>query len=212
MKRSMRGRNNNSCLEDVARLVYDAFRLCNLFIVDIWAVSHLTSMRYITFKKYVPRAGGGTQDSPSKGTPAETAPVTSVKGHLPIPETVRPLYQLSVAEQEKRSRELDALQRTHEYRHAKLERLVLLLLGCLVALAAAMLHSILRQNHHPHPPSPSRWTIPVMHFTIPVLSPFTSVIEHETSVINTRLITALGFLLICACLGYACFRYWLGHV
>ncbi|KAI0816940.1 hypothetical protein BC628DRAFT_1100245 [Trametes gibbosa] len=38
----------------------------------------------------------------------------------------------------------------------------------------------------PHP----RWSAP-MHFTIPILSPFASVIEHETSAVNVQLVAVL---------------------
>ncbi|KAF7330015.1 hypothetical protein MKEN_00265500 [Mycena kentingensis (nom. inval.)] len=47
------------------------------------------------------------------------------------------------------------------------------------------------------------------HFTIPILSPFTSVIEHETSVIGGTALAVFG--LAAAALGYAMFRHWVGR-
>ncbi|KIY49721.1 hypothetical protein FISHEDRAFT_57981 [Fistulina hepatica ATCC 64428] len=44
------------------------------------------------------------------------------------------------------------------------------------------------------------------HFTIPVLSPFASVIEHETSVIGSK---TISLFVVCFCvLIYAVFRHW----
>ncbi|GBE83301.1 hypothetical protein SCP_0503490 [Sparassis crispa] len=116
------------------------------------------------------------------------------------------VYVLTESHEEKRAHELAELQRIHDERHAKLERLVLILLGCLFAFVSAILYILFRQHTDYRS---SRWCLP-SHFTIPVLSPFTSVVEHETSVFNTRSITIV--LLVLAALAYACFRYWLSHL
>ncbi|KAH9834741.1 uncharacterized protein C8Q71DRAFT_766143 [Rhodofomes roseus] len=114
------------------------------------------------------------------------------------------LLALSTAEEEKRAREIALLQRRHEERYMRLELLVVFLVCCLVATVAAIVHSHSSLHHH----TATGWSIPT-HFTIPILSPFTSVVEHETSTLNTRLVTASAAIL--AVLAYACFRYWMIH-
>ncbi|KAI0761393.1 hypothetical protein BD413DRAFT_476225, partial [Trametes elegans] len=57
-------------------------------------------------------------------------------------------------------------------------------LGSLVSFGASLLYLLF---HQASTPRPSRWLGPV-HFTIPVLSPFASVIEHETSAVNVPLV------------------------
>ncbi|KZT64975.1 hypothetical protein DAEQUDRAFT_677633 [Daedalea quercina L-15889] len=114
------------------------------------------------------------------------------------------LMDLSSAEEEKRAREISLLQRRHEERNSRLEMLVILLLCCLVATVAAIVHSHSSARHA----APTGWSIPT-HFTIPILSPFTSVVEHETSAVSTRLLVASAA--ITAVLAYACFRYWIVH-
>ncbi|PCH37390.1 hypothetical protein WOLCODRAFT_140835 [Wolfiporia cocos MD-104 SS10] len=114
------------------------------------------------------------------------------------------LSALSAAEEEKRARELAVLQRSHDKRYAKLEILAMTLFACLIAFVSTTIYLLSRAQR----PTPSRWALP-SHFTIPILSPFASVVEHETSVIDTRLITMCCAIL--AALAYACFRYWLAH-
>ncbi|OCH86744.1 hypothetical protein OBBRIDRAFT_714554, partial [Obba rivulosa] len=113
------------------------------------------------------------------------------------------LQALTEAEQEKRSREMEAVHRLHEVRHSQLERLVVVLLGCLVIFVSVVMYTFSGSHHHA---PPARYSKP-SHFTIPILSPFASVVEHETSVFNAKIITILA--LVTACLLYACFRYWL---
>ncbi|TCD63456.1 hypothetical protein EIP91_005397 [Steccherinum ochraceum] len=104
----------------------------------------------------------------------------------------------------KHSQEMAELNRQHEVRHTKLERLALLLMTWLLAMVAVLIYLLVR-GHPPHLPT-SRWNTP-LHFTIPVLSPFTSVTEHEESVLSTR--TMVIMILAGTCLAYACFTYWL---
>ncbi|EMD36705.1 hypothetical protein CERSUDRAFT_123788 [Gelatoporia subvermispora B] len=80
------------------------------------------------------------------------------------------LRALTEAEQEKRNRELEVVHHLHEDRQSKLERLVLILLACLVLFVAALLYSFVWSHHAP----PARHSKP-SHFTIPILSPFASV-------------------------------------
>ncbi|KAI0078080.1 hypothetical protein K474DRAFT_1594822 [Panus rudis PR-1116 ss-1] len=115
------------------------------------------------------------------------------------------LRTMTQVEQDKRAREIASLQKHHEDRHSKLERLAFLLLTWLIALVAVIVYLLIKERTVP---SSSRWTTP-LHFTVPVLSPFTSVVEHETSVVNARvvaLMAAFGTLAV-----YGCFRYWLNH-
>ncbi|KAI0922717.1 hypothetical protein AcV5_009614 [Taiwanofungus camphoratus] len=115
----------------------------------------------------------------------------------------RDLRALQTEEEERRFRELTTLQRAHHERHANLEKLMALLLICFATFTFMVVYGLSRHHHRA---SSSRWLLP-SHFTIPILSPFSSVVEHETSVINPKLVLLLVF----AGLGYACFRYWLTH-
>ncbi|KAF7292746.1 hypothetical protein MIND_01173100 [Mycena indigotica] len=95
----------------------------------------------------------------------------------------------------------------HDARHAALERLIMILLGILALLVLGLLllgWSSFRGTAHghntKHPPGPAK------HFTIPILSPFTSVIEHETSVIGS---TTLALLVLAgAAVVYGVFRHY----
>jgi hypothetical protein len=95
------------------------------------------------------------------------------------------------------------------------------LLGVLLFLVLLIAY-LLAQSYHRDSKRTSRWSLP-SHFTIPILSPFTSVVrqdnlrlienplmflqvEHETSVIGTWTIAV--FLVVFAFLGYAIFRHW----
>ncbi|KAK7680373.1 hypothetical protein QCA50_016613 [Cerrena zonata] len=115
------------------------------------------------------------------------------------------LRNLSESEQMKRSGEIAALQKQHEERHSKLERLAFLLLTWVMVMVAVIIYLVLK-NHNV--PVSSRFSTP-LHFTIPVLSPFTSVVEQETSVVNARIIAVVS--LFGAATVYGCFRYWISH-
>jgi len=99
---------------------------------------------------------------------------------------------------------------------------IAILVGVVIYLAAHFTNHSLSMQKAQRP----WWSaISASHFTIPILSPFTSVVrfssyspsefrllnlgqvEHETSVIGTRII-ATG-MAIFACLAYAIFRYWI---
>ncbi|KAJ7076451.1 hypothetical protein B0H15DRAFT_955619 [Mycena belliarum] len=110
-------------------------------------------------------------------------------------EHQRELRSLSFEAECKRARELEA-------RHAKLERLVVVLVGALMLLFLVLL------NITHAGPTARGHKLPA-HFTIPILSPFTSVVEHETSVIGSK--TLAIFALVLAGLAYFMFRHWLAR-
>ncbi|KAJ6591265.1 hypothetical protein DFH09DRAFT_1026321 [Mycena vulgaris] len=114
-------------------------------------------------------------------------------------EHQRELRSLSYAEESKRYRDLAV----HDARHAKLERLVLALLAAVLLLVLALL-----QLAHAESPA-ARGRKGPAHFTIPILSPFTSVVEHETSVIGTKTLAVFAF--VAAGLAYFVFRHWLAR-
>lgn len=112
------------------------------------------------------------------------------------------------AEEEKRLRDITVLQKAHSERERKMERVVMFS-GVFIALLVAVLVYLLVDHHHARPkgPAPSMWGVALpSHFTIPILSPWTSVVEHEASVIGAK--TTIAFALIAAGLAYAMFRYW----
>ncbi|THU78268.1 hypothetical protein K435DRAFT_700415 [Dendrothele bispora CBS 962.96] len=105
----------------------------------------------------------------------------------------------------RRAKEIAELTRAHNERLARLEKLIIVLLGFIAVFFGTILiayldasSSSLRSTSNRH-----SWA----HFTIPILSPFASVVEQEVSVIGTR--TIIAGLLMLACLAYAMFRYWL---
>ncbi|KAK7042272.1 hypothetical protein R3P38DRAFT_2889468 [Favolaschia claudopus] len=112
---------------------------------------------------------------------AETLLAARVEHH-------RELRSLSFVEETKRARERNA----HDARHAKLEKLVLVLLVMLVLLVLALLHLAHKST------SKSRSRKLPFHFTIPILSPFTSVT-----------LTALSF--VFAGLAYFTLRHWMAR-
>ncbi|KAH8080698.1 hypothetical protein BXZ70DRAFT_960056 [Cristinia sonorae] len=113
------------------------------------------------------------------------------------------LRVMTHAAEAKHSQEVAELNRQHETRHSKMERLAMLLMTWLLVMAAVLMYLLIRG----HPPQvSSRWTSP-LHFTIPVLSPFTSVTEHEVSTLSTRSVVIL--VLASSCLAYGCFTYWI---
>ncbi|KAI8996652.1 hypothetical protein BD414DRAFT_434692 [Trametes punicea] len=90
--------------------------------------------------------------------------------------------------EERRSRDLAEVNARFSEQFAKHEFMMWVILG-LVAFVAMMLLVMLWRQCRPGN-TPSHHVRPV-HFTIPVLSPFTSVIENETSVVNVQLVALL---------------------
>lgn len=114
----------------------------------------------------------------------------------------RELRSLSSSEETKRLREIASLSTTHEWRQARLEKFVDFLLVCVGALMLSVIYLLASSKRHESPVP--RWRLP-SHFTIPILSPFTSVVEHETSTIGTRSITVV--VIILATFAYIIFRH-----
>ncbi|KAF9267379.1 hypothetical protein L218DRAFT_1060923 [Marasmius fiardii PR-910] len=129
---------------------------------------------------------------------AETLLIARTEHHLEIRDLTR--YQ-----DEKRTASLN---RTHEDRLVKMEKLVLNLIGALCLFSAALFFVyVTNATGNPrHDPRNRSFT----HFTIPILSPFASVVEHESSVIGTKTIAAISMIL--AILVYFMFQHWIAHL
>ncbi|PPQ65356.1 hypothetical protein CVT26_000071 [Gymnopilus dilepis] len=112
----------------------------------------------------------------------------------------------------KRERELNRLAQEYKEKHAALERLLIFLVGLIVLLIGVIIYlatHYARHSMHLQLKQHERWwsAIGASHFTIPILSPFTSVVEQETSVVGAKLLGTLAAVM--ACLGYFAFRHWL---
>ncbi|KAF8966621.1 hypothetical protein BDZ97DRAFT_621626 [Flammula alnicola] len=119
---------------------------------------------------------------------------------------------MGYAQDMKRERELSLLAKEHKEKHAALERLLtflLILIAMLVVLIVYLATHYTRHSMLLQYKQQERWwsAIGASHFTIPILSPFTSVVEQETSVIGAKLMGTLAA--ITACLAYLAFRHWL---
>ncbi|KAH9054236.1 hypothetical protein EDB87DRAFT_1647711 [Lactarius vividus] len=104
-------------------------------------------------------------------------------------------------EDAKRREEIAVLHGAHEARQRKMEWIVI---GCIAVLAVDVLCLLVTHSSRASPPTPT-----TSHFTIPVLSPFTSVVEHETSAWGARII--IPGLMIAATLAWGIFRHWISH-
>lgn len=115
------------------------------------------------------------------------------------------IRDLTRYQEERRSTEVAALTKAHDERLAKLEKLIIILIGVLVLFAAALFFVYVTSaplNPRNDPRGKS-----FAHFTIPILSPFASVVEHETSTVGAK--TILSISMVFATLVYFAFRYWL---
>ncbi|KAG2754375.1 hypothetical protein P692DRAFT_20827885 [Suillus brevipes Sb2] len=110
----------------------------------------------------------------------------------------REMAEVRLGEEEKRTNQIAALVRASEQRQSRLEKFVVALVACFMLLFLALIYILLRDS----PKSKS-----ASHFTIPILSPFTSVVEHETGIISARLVSI--FIVCLGILSYAIFRHWL---
>ncbi|KAJ7757141.1 hypothetical protein B0H16DRAFT_1662539 [Mycena metata] len=145
-----------------------------------------------TYKTALQPRSGAEQYWAARALSAETLLAARVEHH-------RELRSLSFVEEAKRAKE----RAMHDARHAKLEKLVLALLAMLFVLMLALLNFVRTSASVPHTRKPPA------HFTIPIFSPFTSVVEHETSVIGSKTLTVFAFAL--AGLAYFAFRHWLAR-
>ncbi|KAG5635712.1 hypothetical protein H0H81_010337 [Sphagnurus paluster] len=147
------------------------------------------------------RWGEGSHDAhvPAASSPAEqywSARALSAETLLSAKAIhQKELQDLMRAEDVKRSYELSKLAEQYRERHASLEKLVSLLLGLVAGLVALVIYL---STSHARSSAASRR--PQSHFTIPILSPFTSVTEHEASVVGSKTIAML--LLMLTALGY----------
>jgi len=120
----------------------------------------------------------------------ETVLSTRVQHHKEVAE-------VRLGEEEKRTKEITALIRANELRQNRLEKFVAALVACLMILFLVVLYIWMHD-------SPK--TKAASHFTIPILSPFTSVVEHETGIISATSVTI--FIVVMGILSYAIFRHW----
>ncbi|KAH7912860.1 hypothetical protein BJ138DRAFT_1082811 [Hygrophoropsis aurantiaca] len=109
------------------------------------------------------------------------------------------LKNLRSSTDNKHAREMSALVHASEVRQSKLEKFVVVLLGSVLLLFLAIVYILLRHAGQSPPRS--------SHFTIPILSPFASVVEHETGVIGAKTVTI--FVLVLGALAYGIFRHWM---
>ncbi|KAG0703543.1 hypothetical protein DFH29DRAFT_436105 [Suillus ampliporus] len=110
----------------------------------------------------------------------------------------REIAEVRLGEEEKRTNQIAALVRANEQRQSRLEKFVAVLVACFMLLFLVLLYILLL---HDSPKSKG-----ASHFTIPILSPFTSVVEHETGVITAKTVTI--FIVVLGVLSYAVFRHW----
>ncbi|KAF5392783.1 hypothetical protein D9757_001027 [Collybiopsis confluens] len=105
----------------------------------------------------------------------------------------------------KRVTEITQLTKMYDERQMKLEKWLVTLLGVLLIFSFAVLISHISLAHTGIRGKKASWT----HFTIPILSPFASVVEHETSVVGSK--TIVGISLVLAGLAYVSLRFWMSR-
>ncbi|TEB34296.1 hypothetical protein FA13DRAFT_1729807 [Coprinellus micaceus] len=105
----------------------------------------------------------------------------------------------------KRARELEKLMEQHQEKHVYLEKLVMVLAGVILVLILVIIYLATHLTRHASK-AQRHWLSLPSHFTIPILSPFTSVVEQETSVFSTRVIGIITVVL--GVLAYFIFRHW----
>ncbi|KAH9477891.1 hypothetical protein JR316_0010123 [Psilocybe cubensis] len=122
------------------------------------------------------------------------------------------IKNLGYAHDMKRERELVQLAKEQKEKHDTLEKLVRLLVGIVFLLIGVVVYLATHYARHSmllqHKQQEKWWSmIGASHFTIPILSPFTSVVEHESSVVGAKVIGTLAA--VGACLAFFVFRKWL---
>ncbi|KAJ4496197.1 hypothetical protein C8J55DRAFT_484098 [Lentinula edodes] len=107
------------------------------------------------------------------------------------------LQSVTVSQETKRAHglqtEVAQLTKLYDERLAKLEKLLITLLGVLFTITFLTFFSQLTLIHGGRKDTSTRsqWA----HFTIPILSPFASVVEHEVSVVGSKTIIGLGLVI-----------------
>ncbi|KAI0324104.1 hypothetical protein GY45DRAFT_1331923 [Cubamyces sp. BRFM 1775] len=100
----------------------------------------------------------------------------------------REMSALAASWDEKRARDLAELNARFSHQFAMHEKMMWMILGTLISVVAALIYLLVRSCAPAA--SSSRW-LPPLHFTIPILSPFASVVEQETSAVNVPLVALL---------------------
>ncbi|KAG2356342.1 hypothetical protein BDR07DRAFT_1423579 [Suillus spraguei] len=139
--------------------------------------------------------------TPWYSAPAAAKPRTSVEQYWAaralVAETVLTTrVQQEIGKEEKQTNQFAALLRASEQRQSRLEKFVATLVACFMLLFLALIYILLRDS----PKSKG-----ASHFTIPILSPFTSVVEHETGIIGVKSVSI--FIIVLGILSYAIFRH-----
>ncbi|EIN09627.1 hypothetical protein PUNSTDRAFT_120050 [Punctularia strigosozonata HHB-11173 SS5] len=120
----------------------------------------------------------------------------------------RDMKAMTWSEDMKRTRDIAALHARNDARQQKLERVVVALVITVLSMACAIVYLLTYRQPAAQPKARFTFHFP-SHFSIPVLSPFTSVVENETSAIGSKLLIA-GFALLCL-LAYAMFTQWISR-
>ncbi|KAN0094772.1 hypothetical protein V8E55_003059 [Tylopilus felleus] len=95
------------------------------------------------------------------------------------------LAQVRHVEEEKRERAIGAILHSNDQRQRRLERMMVI---CLVVLLGFLFWLVMKIA--PERDGKGKSSKP-SHFTIPILSPFTSVVEHENGVLGARTVAIL---------------------
>ncbi|KIJ63595.1 hypothetical protein HYDPIDRAFT_113068 [Hydnomerulius pinastri MD-312] len=114
------------------------------------------------------------------------------------------LTEMRLAEEERRTRDIATLVHTNDRRQNRLEKFVAFIVAFLVVLLGVVVYVVMVA-----PDRTAKHKTPSSHFTIPILSPFTSVVEHETGVFGTKAVTI--FILVIGVTLYAALRRWLAR-
>ncbi|KAF8119312.1 hypothetical protein EV363DRAFT_1288679 [Boletus edulis] len=109
------------------------------------------------------------------------------------------LAEMRGVEERKRERDIGVILHANDQRQRRLEQLMAM---CLVVLLGLMAWLVLKiTSDHDAKGKSSKPS----HFTIPILSPFTSVVEHETGVFGTKAVTV--FVLVIGIAVYASLKH-----
>ncbi|KAF9010258.1 hypothetical protein BDQ17DRAFT_1347843 [Cyathus striatus] len=117
------------------------------------------------------------------------------------------LRNVTSIQDDRRLKEIAELNQQYNEKHAVMERLVIILIGSIVSLVALIIYLAAHYTQETNSRR-SRWSLP-LHFTIPILSPFTSVVEHETSMFGTKMLSVM--VITFACFAYFAFKHWLSR-
>ncbi|TFK21817.1 hypothetical protein FA15DRAFT_672188 [Coprinopsis marcescibilis] len=117
----------------------------------------------------------------------------------------REVKTMNYSQEIKISRDMTLMKQQHEAKHALLEKVVVILLGAIVVLVLVIIYLATQQVHVSQSQRQCLVGMP-SHFTIPILSPFTSVVEKNSSVIGTRVLALV--VIVAGLLAFFVFRHW----